>query len=78
MSYTCLSFEGMVNVLSKKGARDGCSKRPTYGRAKSKKAEYCVEHALEGMATVNPKPFLDDESSNEREGSGSTFDTVPS
>lgn len=68
MSYTCLSFEGMVNVLSKKGAGDRYSK----------KAEYCVEHALEGMVTVNPKPFLDDESSNEREGSGSTFDTVPS
>lgn len=45
----------MINVISKRCDFQGCSKHPSYGVAGSKKAEFCVAHAQEGMVDVCSK-----------------------
>ena len=45
----------MVNVVSKRCAHHGCAKGPSYGKAGSKKAEYCRDHAEDGMVNVTHK-----------------------
>ena len=42
----------MVDVWSKTCASDECSRKPSYGVEGSRKAEYCVQHALKGMVNV--------------------------
>jgi len=50
----CVSqgFGVMIIVRSKKCVSDECPKKPSYGVAGSRKAEYCAQHALEGMVGV--------------------------
>ncbi|CAM9522436.1 unnamed protein product [Sphacelaria rigidula] len=42
----------MVDVVSKQCGDEGCSKKPSYGVAGSKKAEFCSQHARGGMVNV--------------------------
>ncbi|CAM9978094.1 unnamed protein product [Ascophyllum nodosum] len=39
----------MVNVYSRKCRTEGCGKQPCFGLAGTKTAEYCAQHALNGM-----------------------------
>ncbi|CAM9625022.1 unnamed protein product [Sphacelaria rigidula] len=42
----------MVNVVRKKCGHEGCSTKPLYGVAGSKKAKFCSKHARSGMVNV--------------------------
>ena len=42
----------MVNVKSRKCRTEGCGKKPSFGVAGTKTAEYCVQHAPDGMVNV--------------------------
>ena len=45
----------MVDVRSKRCAHNGCTKYPSYGETGTKRAEYCLQHALDGMIDVVSK-----------------------
>lgn len=45
----------MVNVKSKRCGHPGFSKGPSYGKEGTKKAEFCKQHAKDGMVSVNHK-----------------------
>ena len=45
----------MVDVINKTCCREGCSKRPSFGLAESRKAEFCSQHARNGMVNVVSK-----------------------
>ncbi|CAM9673890.1 unnamed protein product [Sphacelaria rigidula] len=45
----------MVNVVSKMCGDEGCSTRPSYGVAGSRKAKFCSKHAKAGMVNVVSK-----------------------
>ena len=42
----------MVNVKSRKCRTEGCGRGPSYGVAGTKTAEYCAQHAPDGMVNV--------------------------
>ena len=42
----------MVIVYNKKCRAERCGKQPSFGVAGTKRAEYCAQHALEGMVDV--------------------------
>ena len=45
----------MVGVINKKCRTQDCRKRPSFGVAGTKMAEYCAQHALDGMVDVCKK-----------------------
>ena len=45
----------MVNVCSRKCRTEGCGKRSSYGVAGTKTAEYCAQHAPDGMVDVSSR-----------------------
>ena len=42
----------MVDVKSRKCRTEGCGKIPSFGVAGTKTAEYCAQHALDGMVDI--------------------------
>ena len=42
----------MVDVKSRKCGTESCNKRPSFGVAGAKTAEYCAQHAPDGMVDV--------------------------
>lgn len=49
----------MVNVVNKKCCHEGCLTRRSYGMVGSRKADFCVRHAAEGMINVKKKCGLE-------------------
>ncbi|CAN0392606.1 unnamed protein product [Ectocarpus fasciculatus] len=47
----------MVDVNNKKCAHQGCSTTPSFGVAGTKKAEFCREHAKQGMLCLGSSAF---------------------
>ena len=45
----------MVNVTGKMCRTEGCGTRPSFGVEGTKTAEYCRQHALDGMINVNKR-----------------------
>ena len=45
----------MVNVRNKKCRTEACDKRPSFGVAGTKTAEYCAQHAPDGMVNVKSR-----------------------
>ena len=43
----------MIGVKNRTCTTEDCSKRPSFGAAGTKTAEYCAQHAQDGMINVN-------------------------
>ena len=49
---------GMANIYSRKCRIEGCAKKPSFGVAATKTAEYCATHASDGSGRYKDSEVL--------------------